>query len=142
MNTSSNGSPQVACVFFDIGGTLGEVSISGESAKLTLYTDAAPCLERLQGIVKLGVISNVLPSMKKSDVVAMLSMAGIAGYFDPNAVITSVEAGSQKPAAAIYRFAASKVGLPISACMFIGEDLVEVVGARVAGMQSQLKLHS
>lgn len=29
--------------------------------------------------------------------------------------------------------------MPVAACMFVGEDLVEVIGARAAGMQSQLK---
>jgi HAD superfamily hydrolase (TIGR01493 family) len=139
MNTSSNGSSGAACVFFDIGGTLGDVNLSGTAAKLVPYPDTAPSLKRLHGIVRLGVISNVLPNMKQSDVLAMLSTAGIAGYFDPQAVITSVDAGSEKPNAAIFRFAASKVGLPIGDCLFVGEDLVEVIGARVAGMQSQLK---
>ncbi len=139
MGMPIEGASPVACVFFDIGGTLGDVSISGKAAKLTLYQDTVKNLKGLKAIVKLGVISNVLPDMKQSDVLAMLSATGIAEYFEPRAVITNTEAGGEKPAAAIYQFAALKVGLPVGSCMFIGEDLVEVVGARAAGMQSLLK---
>jgi FMN phosphatase YigB (HAD superfamily) len=131
----------VTYVFFDVGGTLGDVTVHGNTAQLALYPDTQRLLDTLRamGSVKLGVISNVLPTMTSADLAHMLTTAGIGTYFVPNAIVASTDARSAKPAAAIYQFASTQVGQPIGTCLFVGEDLAEVIGARAAGMQAQLK---
>ena len=37
------------------------------------------------------------------------------------------------------RWAAKRAGVEIAACMFVGEDIAEVIGARLAGMNAQQK---
>jgi FMN phosphatase YigB (HAD superfamily) len=44
-----------------------------------------------------------------------------------------------KPHLAIYEFAAHKVGGPIENCLYVGENLIEIMGALAAGMQAVLK---
>ncbi len=112
----------VTYVFFDVGGTLGDVTVHGNTAQLALYPDTQRLLDTLRamGSVKLGVISNVVPTMTSADLAHMLTTAGVGAYFAPNAIVASTSAGS-------------------AACLFVGEDLAEIIGARVAGMQAQLK---
>jgi len=44
-----------------------------------------------------------------------------------------------KPFKEIYQFAAKKLGVEPSECLFIGENLNEVVGAEIAGMRAKRK---
>jgi hypothetical protein len=63
----------------------------------------------------------------------------IGDFIDANAIITNKDGKGQKPDPAIYRYAAEKMGVAVSQCMFVGENLIEVLGAGRAGMRWQLK---
>ena len=127
----------ITCIFFDIGGTLGTVD-----AQLVLhpFPDSRRLLESLRAPGRrFGVISNVPPTMKSVDVVGLLAEAGMADLFETQLVIASTDAPSPKPDAAIYTFAAKRAKVAIAECLFVGEDIGEVIGARLAGMNAQLK---
>ena len=50
------------------------------------------------------------------------------------------DAGVAKPGrVAIYQVAAQRVGVPIGRCLYVGENLIEVLGALAAGMKAILK---
>ena len=72
----------------------------------------------------------------------MLAAAGLLPPLDGNAIVTSRDAGADKPAPQIYRFAAGQVGLPIGQCLYVGEDAGEVAGAQAAGMAVSSRWHS
>lgn len=128
---------EIKCVFFDVGGTLGDVD---DKLELHPYPDTLQLLTATRATgVRVGVISNVPPSMTGAALAAMLARAGLAALFDPALIIASSDARASKPSAAIFEFAAHRAQLTIAACSYVGEDAKEVAGARAAGMSAQLR---
>jgi FMN phosphatase YigB (HAD superfamily) len=127
----------VECVFFDIGGTLGTVDAQ---LRLHLFPDAKMLLTKLRKIeLRLGIISNVPGTVTGNDLIAMLTEAGIASFFEPVLVVASTDVGVEKPNPSIFTTAATFAGLPPAKCLFVGESLVELIGAQAAGMCAQLR---
>lgn len=63
-----------------------------------------------------------------------LDRLGLLEYVD--VMVTSEEAGAEKPGAAFFALCAEKAGCPAGACLFIGDNPVhDVQGARQAGMR-------
>lgn len=125
-------------VFFDIGGTLGDrdAATGGFSA----FPSSRRLLADLRHLgLRIGVITT-LGSLTNDDARALLESAGLAPFLDMDALVSEHDVNeTAKPAAAIYEFAAEKAGVPIERCLYVGESLIEVIGARVAGMQALLK---
>jgi len=63
----------------------------------------------------------------------------IGDFIARDDIVTNHEAGADKPARGIYEFAARKLGVAIDECLFLGENLVENLGAAAAGMANELK---
>jgi FMN phosphatase YigB (HAD superfamily) len=125
-------------VFFDIGGTLGLAGADG----LTPFPDSAELLRDLRDVVglRVGIITTLGTQLTNADAMAMLHQAGLAPFIDPQGFVSDHDTGGiAKPRRAIYEFAARQAGLPIDRCLFIGENLAEVVGALAAGMHALLK---
>jgi len=133
---------KIEVAFFDIGGTLGTVTQGhgGSGYVLHPFRDTATVLEGLQLLgLRVGVITNVPSDMDKQSVGAMLADAGLVVFFDPAGIVTSTDAGSSKPSAEIYHYAAAALGVPAERCLFVGEDPAQVDGARAAGMQGLMR---
>jgi HAD superfamily hydrolase (TIGR01549 family) len=131
----------LAAVFFDIGGTLGTVSGAAPVRRLTPYPSTADLLRVMATTLglRVGVITNIPDGMTTDDVRTMLSSAELLELIDGAAIITSRDAGVAKPDAAIYRYAAKRIGVPVERCLFVGECANEVAGARKVGMAALLK---
>jgi HAD superfamily hydrolase (TIGR01509 family) len=126
-------------IFFDIGGTLGERDSA--TGKLILFPSTTKLLAAVRNDIglRIGVITT-LGSMSNSQGLALLAQAGLAGFLDPNGFVSEHDvAENAKPKSMIYQYAAQKVGVPIEKCLYIGENLIEVLGALAAGMQAVLK---
>ena len=89
--------------------------------------------------LRLGIISNVPPDMSTDDVRAMLRSAGLLAFFDNAAIVTSRDAGANKPDPKIYEYAAQRIGVPLDQCLYVGEEPDQVTGAQEAGMAGLLK---
>jgi hypothetical protein len=63
----------------------------------------------------------------------------IGKYIPRKHIVTNKAAGVGKPDPAIYQFAAKALGVDPSECLFVGENMGEVIGARLAGMQAERK---
>ena len=63
----------------------------------------------------------------------------IGDYIAASDVISNAQAGVAKPDCAIYRFAAGKLGVTAGECLFISENFHEILGAKRAGMETELK---
>jgi FMN phosphatase YigB (HAD superfamily) len=125
-------------VFFDIGGTLGERAPSGQLIPFPSSTKLLTAVQGLMGL-RIGVITT-LGSLTTAEGRALLDQAGLAGFLDPQGFVSEHEAGEvAKPRREIYEVAAQRVGVPIERCLFVGENLIEVIGALAAGMQTILK---
>jgi FMN phosphatase YigB (HAD superfamily) len=125
-------------MFFDIGGTLGTVEPT--SLTLQLFPDTIAILSAARALgLRLGVITNVARDVDKDRIRAMLAEARIVQFFDEQGFITSTEAGSFKPRAGIFLFAADAMRLAIQRCVYVGEDPAQVAGAVAAGMHGILK---
>jgi beta-phosphoglucomutase-like phosphatase (HAD superfamily) len=126
-------------VFFDIGGTLGERDPT--TGKLIPFPSSAKLLTTVRDVIglRIGVITT-LGTLSNSQGRALLEQAGLAGFLDPQGFVSEHDVGEvAKPNLAIYEFAAHKVGVPIENCLYVGENLIEIMGALAAGMQALLK---
>src|SRR5215216_4938669 len=136
--TDEAGKP-IEVIFFDIRDTLGEVDRPGHLVPYKPSTDSL--LKAIKGVVgiRIGVITNLPEGVTAADGRKMLDEAGITPYLDPKGLVINHDAGASKPSAAIYRFAAQQVGVDTERCMYVSENLIEVIGAQAAGMKAVLK---
>ncbi|MBS0264133.1 MAG: HAD hydrolase-like protein, partial [Planctomycetes bacterium] len=123
----------LSVAFFDIGGTLGTVSLA--PLELKLFPTTISWLQNFRDILgmRLGVISNI-GDLQPANITALLQSAGLLKFLSADLIITSRDGHGQKPESAIYQFAAIKAALPINQCLYIGEDPVEVQAAIKTGM--------
>ncbi len=70
---------------------------------------------------------------------SLLRDAKLDGFLDQLGFVSDNKAGTAKPNIAIYQFAAAQIGVPISRCLYVEENLTEVIGALAAGMKAVLK---
>jgi FMN phosphatase YigB (HAD superfamily) len=135
--TSTNKS--IEFVFFDIGGTLGERDPTTNS--LIPFASSIKLLTAVRNDIhlRIGVITTLGP-LSNGQGHDLMERAGLSGFLDPQGFISEHDTGEvAKPNRLIYQFAAEKVGVPIDKCLYIGENLIEVIGALSAGMQAILK---
>ena len=98
-----------------------------------LYDDALPVLKKLseQGII-IGLITNI-----DSDMNPICEELEILPYLD--LIVTSGEAGSDKPEPGIFNLALEKAGVQPSEAIMIGDQYSnDVVGARGVGIKPLL----
>jgi FMN phosphatase YigB (HAD superfamily) len=124
-------------VFFDIGGTLGERKPTGE---FTPFSSSPGLLKAMRDQLGLRVgIITTLGTLTNAQGLALLKTAGLDQFLAPTGFISEHDAGVAKPDVKIYQFAAQRVTVPIHRCLFVGENLIEVIGAITAGMKAVLK---
>jgi FMN phosphatase YigB (HAD superfamily) len=126
-------------VFFDIGDTLGERNQA--TGELVPFASTAGLLTAIRDNMKLrmGIITT-LGNLNNLQGQGLLMQAGLAMFFDPAGFVSEHDVGGEgKPKPAIYQFAAEAVGVEIDRCLYVGENLTEVIGAKAAGMQAILK---
>jgi FMN phosphatase YigB (HAD superfamily) len=89
--------------------------------------------------LRIGIITTLGPGLTNADGFVLLQGAGLAPFLDPQGFVSDHDAVVAKPHVAIYQVAAQCVGVPIGRCLYVGENLIEVLGALVAGMKAVLK---
>lgn len=104
-----------------------------ESEEWSAFPESASVCRALRSLgLKLGVVSN--GPLEVSD---LLSGAGLRDFFD--VVLTSQQAGVEKPDPRIFHACLAALGVPAGECLFVGDLYdVDVVGARGAGMDAVL----
>jgi putative hydrolase of the HAD superfamily len=101
--------------------------------KLVLFDDVAPALNDLKsrGLI-LGLISNV-----ERDLTATIDELGLPSWLD--IVVTSLDAGSNKPQPGIFQEAMRRAGVEASQAIYVGDQYqIDCVGADRAGMKGIL----
>jgi len=126
-------------VFFDIRDTLGVVDRTGHMVKYKPTTDLL--LEAMKQVVglRIGLITNLPQNVSSDEGKAMVKEAGIWPFLDARGWVTNHDAGVDKPKPEIFAYAARQMELPPERCVFVGENLMEVIGAQAAGMRTVLK---
>ncbi len=101
--------------------------------RLRRFADAAPALTALRGCgLRLAVVSNWDCSLPHA-----LRELGLTEHLD--AVITSAQAGSAKPAPAIFAAALARLAVPPGEAVHVGDSLEhDVAGARASGIRAVL----
>jgi FMN phosphatase YigB (HAD superfamily) len=128
---------EIDFVFFDIGGTLGDRNNVG---KFVAFPSSAALLQSMRGLgLRIGIITTLGTQLTNAQALDMLTQAGLSQFLDPHGFVSDHDAGVAKPNPEIYRFAAQQAHVEISRCLFVGENLVEVIGALAAGMKALLK---
>jgi len=92
---------------------------------VTMYGAALPLLERLsQQGVQLGIITN------HSRFIRPVAERHVGHFIPSEHVVISQELQIDKPAAAIFRYAATQLKTPPANCLFVGDNLyVDAIGA-------------
>ena len=111
------------------------------TGKLVPFPSSIKLLSAVRDIIgsRIGIITT-LGSLSNSQGRGLLEQAGLASFLDAQGFISEHDAGEvAKPNRAIYQLAAQKVGVPIENCLYVGENLIEVIGALAAGMHAVLK---
>jgi putative hydrolase of the HAD superfamily len=101
--------------------------------EMALFDDVLPALSQLKnkGLI-LGLISNV-----DNDITPVLSRLGLKPLLQ--VVVTSQDAGCNKPKPEIFREAARRAGIQTQEAIYIGDQYqIDVIGANEAGMQGIL----
>jgi len=136
----------IKAVFFDARDTLGEVDRPGHLVPYRPSTEKL--LESMLSLgLRLASITNLPDNLSADQWKQMITTAvlsdrpprTIGDFIASDDIITNHEAGASKPDHRIYAFAARKLGLAPEQCLFLGENLIEVLGARAAGFQAELK---
>jgi hemerythrin-like domain-containing protein len=141
----------VEVIFFDVRDTLGEVDRPGHLVPYRPSTERLLKAMRNDVGLRIGLITN-LPDDVDADAgrrmvsEAVLSESSdgdgrltIGDLVEPEGIVINHDVGVSKPDPRIYKAAAERMGTPVERCMFVGENLIEVLGARAAGMQTELK---
>lgn len=123
-------------VFFDMRNTLGVVDRRGHLVAFKPSTIDLLTTVRDKMGARIGVITNVPPGV---DARRMLEEAGLLEFLDPNGLVSTEDADikaaqASKPGRKIFEMAAARMGTPISDCIYVGENLIEQLGAWCAGM--------
>jgi hemerythrin-like domain-containing protein len=144
---ATNGNP-VEVVFFDARDTLGEVDRPGHLVPYRPSTEKLLTEMRNAGL-RIGVITNLPDDVSSEqgksmvvDAVLNDTDAGttkIGDFIDEDDVLTNHQLELQKPDPRIFQKAAETIGVPPERCLFVGENLIEVLCARAAGLHSELK---
>jgi putative hydrolase of the HAD superfamily len=95
-----------------------------------LYDDVIPVMSKLRGRdLKIGIITNL-----EIDMTPICSELGLDPYLD--FIVTSGEAGSDKPQPEIFLLALKKAGVEASEAMHVGDQYkIDAVGAMSAGIK-------
>lgn len=105
--------------------------ILGRYDRLPAFPDAEPALQSLAGLgYELAVLSNGTPGMIRS----CLSSSGLDGYLSRQLSVDPVRAF--KPAAAVYRHAAQRLGRPAGQIRLVSANAFDSAGAAAAGMRT------
>jgi FMN phosphatase YigB (HAD superfamily) len=122
------------------GGTL--IDRDPLTGKLTPFPSSSKLLHMVRDVIgaRVGIITTLGPSMTNEQGRDLLQQFGLAEFIETQAFISEHDANeSSKPNSEIYKVAAQRVGVSIEHCLYVGENLIEVIGALRAGMQSILK---
>lgn len=112
---------------------LRKINQSARKETYVLYDDVLPTLETLK---KRGLIVGLITSLTK-DMNLICSSLGLSPYLD--FVVTSKEAGANKPEPPIFLLALDRAGVGASEAVYIGDQYeTDVVGARGAGINPVL----
>lgn len=95
------------------------------------HPDVVPALEHLRDA---GFRLATLTNSSKSAVVDQMQNAGLARFFE--SLLSVEEVGLYKPHAHVYRWAARRVGVDVSECLFVAAHGWDVAGAAWAGMRT------
>jgi FMN phosphatase YigB (HAD superfamily) len=126
-------------VFVDIGGTLGDRDPT--TGALAAYPSSAGMLRSFRDVLglRIGAITT-LGALSNAQALELLKQAGLAQYIDAAGLVSEHDTGGiAKPDPRIYAHAARRFDLHPEDCLFLGENLLEVVGALTAGMKAVLK---
>lgn len=137
-DVNAGGKAMIQAVFFDVGNTLASRKKDGSLDVLPGTTNLLDVMRNVLNL-RLGVISNVPDDMTTEALKRLLSDAKLLAYFDPNIIVTSKDAGADKPGPRIYAYAAERANLSPASCAYVGENAKEVDGAQAAGMSGILK---
>jgi putative hydrolase of the HAD superfamily len=90
-----------------------------QSEVFSLFPDVIPCLERLkQTGTRIAILSNWDYTLHR-----VVESQGIGSYFEH--VVASLEEGVEKPEAALFEIAASRLGLSTAELVHVGDDPID-----------------
>jgi len=102
---------------------------------ISIYDGVRDMLERL---TEAGYPMGIVSSKRKAYVIRELEANGLLSYFD--CIVGQEDTEEHKPNPAPMLLAAEQMGVPAAACMYIGDQLGDMLAASAAGMASAAAL--
>lgn len=93
------------------------------------YDDVNPCLKKWQGEIKLGMLSDAMPSFR-----LFTEDHASDTYF--NCILLSTDIGATKPGAEMYNAICERLGVNPEECLFVDDREINLTGARKCGMHA------
>ena len=121
-------------ILFDLGNTLIAEDYSGlpiEKQKVKVLPGADELISKLDGKVKLGIVSNTT-SISAEQIRVKLAEVELADKFE--VIIATAELGVHKPDPAPIKLALEKLGANPEKSLFVGDRMTDQIAARAAGM--------
>ncbi|WP_165861222.1 HAD family hydrolase [Paenibacillus paeoniae] len=98
---------------------------------IALYDGVRDMLERL---MEAGYPMGIVSSKRKGYVVRELKASGLLSFFD--CIVGQEDTEEHKPKPTPLLLAVEKMGVPIEACIYIGDQVTDIRAASAAGMTS------
>jgi nicotinate-nucleotide--dimethylbenzimidazole phosphoribosyltransferase len=121
------------CVLFDLGNTLIAQENSGtpyQDLKVLVLPDVQEFLDELNGIVKLGIVSNT-KTITAADIRSKLATVGLDKYFQ--SIIATAEFGTHKPDPAPITAAIVQLQCTSDRTLYVGDIETDKQAAHAAG---------
>src|SRR5688572_19387910 len=118
-------------VFFDLIGTLVDRTAKG----WVLGPRAAQLLDVPAG-TRLGVLCNMPPGQRRSEVLDLLRTVGIEERFDTTLLVVATDLGVPLPDRRAFAVATALAEQPAEKCLFVSSNATRLLAAAAAGMRT------
>ncbi|MFF2887816.1 HAD family hydrolase [Paenibacillus sp. NPDC057967] len=124
----------IGILFPEYGTQIFEHAVRYYDANCTTITLYRGVRDMLESLSDAGYPMGIVSSKRKAYVLRELEANGLLSFFD--CIVGQEDTGEHKPKPAPLLLAAEKMGVPVETCLYIGDQVSDILAASTAGMAS------